>query len=33
MIGIPVLYWGGDLDDLEEMNIHGIFFDIDLCLM
>ncbi len=29
MIGIPVLYWGGDLDDLEEMNIHGTFFDID----
>lgn len=29
MIGIPVLYWGSDLNDLEEMSIHGTFFDID----
>lgn len=29
MIGIPVLYWGGDIEDLEEMKIHGTFFEID----
>ena len=23
MVGIPVLYWGGDLNDLEEMKVHG----------
>lgn len=29
MIGVPLLYWGGDIDDLEEMKVHGTFFDID----
>ncbi|MCD8370057.1 MAG: AAA family ATPase [Clostridiales bacterium] len=29
MLGIPILYWGGDLDDLDEMKLHGTFFDID----
>lgn len=29
MVGIPVLYWGGDLEDLEEMKVHGTFFEID----
>ena len=29
MIGVPVLYWGGDLDDLEEMKVHGTLFEID----
>ncbi len=29
MIGIPVLYWGGDIEDLEEMKVHGTFFEID----
>lgn len=29
MIGVPVLYWGGDLDDLEEVKVHGTFFEID----
>lgn len=29
MIGIPVLYWGGDLNDLEEMKVHGTFFEVD----
>lgn len=29
MLGLPVLYWGGDLQDLEEMKVHGTFFDID----
>lgn len=29
MIGIPVLYWGGELEDLEQMKTYGIFFDID----
>lgn len=29
MVGIPVLYWGGDVEDLEEMKVHGTFFDID----
>ena len=29
MVGIPVLYWGGDAEDLEEMKVHGTFFDID----
>ena len=29
MIGIPILYWGGDIEDLEEMKVHGTFFDID----
>ena len=29
MMGVPVLYWGGDLEDLEEMKVHGTFFEID----
>lgn len=29
MVGIPILYWGGDIEDLEEMKVHGTFFDID----
>ncbi|MDD3000685.1 MAG: AAA family ATPase [Candidatus Riflebacteria bacterium] len=29
MVGIPVLYWGGDVNELEEMKIHGTFFEID----
>ena len=29
LVGIPVLYWGGDVEDLEEMKVHGTFFDID----
>lgn len=29
MVGVPVLYWGGDLENLEEMKIHGTFFEAD----
>lgn len=29
MVGVPVLYWGGDLNNLEEMKVHGTFFEID----
>ena len=29
MIGVPVLYWGGNPEDLEEMKVHGTFFEID----
>lgn len=29
LIGIPVLFWGGNIEDLEEMKVHGTFFDID----
>ena len=29
MVGIPVLYWGGDAEDLEEMKVRGTFFEID----
>ena len=29
MIGIPVLYWGGDIEELEEMRVHGTYFEID----
>lgn len=29
MVGVPVLYWGGDIEDLEEMKVHGTFFEID----
>lgn len=29
MIGVPVLYWGGDIEALEEMKVHGTFFEID----
>lgn len=29
MVGIPVLFWGGDIEDLEEMKVHGTFFEID----
>ena len=29
MVGIPVLYWGGDIDALEEMKAHGTLFEID----
>ncbi len=29
MIGVPVLYWGGDVNELEEMKVRGTFFDID----
>lgn len=29
MIGVPILYWGGNIEDLEEMKVHGTFFEID----
>lgn len=29
MLGIPELYWGGDLNDLEQIKSRGIFYDID----
>lgn len=29
MVGVPILYWGGDLEDLEEMKVHGTFYEID----
>ena len=29
MMGIPVLYWGGNLEELEEMKVHGTFYEID----
>lgn len=29
MVGVPVLYWGGDAEDLEEMKVRGTFFEID----
>ena len=29
MMGIPVLYWDGNLEELEEMKVHGTFFEID----
>lgn len=29
MVGIPMLYWGGDLEELEEMKVHGTFYEID----
>ena len=29
MTGIPILYWGGDYEDLEAMKIYGTFFEID----
>lgn len=29
MVGVPVLYWGGDVEELEEMKIHGTYFEID----
>lgn len=29
MVGIPVLYWGGDREELEEMKVRGTFFEID----
>lgn len=29
MVGVPILYWGGDVEDLEEMKVHGTFFEID----
>ena len=29
MIGVPILYWGGNFEDLEEMKVHGTFFEID----
>lgn len=29
MMGIPIMYWGGDIDDLEEVKVHGTFFEID----
>ena len=29
MVGIPVLYWGGDINELEEMKVHGMYFEID----
>lgn len=29
MIGIPILYWGGDIEELEEMKVHGTYFEID----
>lgn len=29
MIGVPFLYWGGDIEELEEMKVRGTFFEID----
>lgn len=29
MLGIPELYWGGDLNDLEQIKSRGTFYDID----
>lgn len=29
MVGFPMLYWGGDLEELEEMKVHGTFYVID----
>lgn len=29
MTGIPILYWGGELEELEEMKVRGTFFEID----
>lgn len=29
MVGVPVLFWGGDIEELKEMKVHGTFFDID----
>lgn len=29
MVGVPILYWGGDLHELEEMKVHGTFFELD----
>lgn len=29
MVGVPVLFWGGDIEELEEMKVHGTFFEID----
>ena len=28
-MGIPVLYWGGNLEELEEMKVNGTFYEID----
>lgn len=25
MVGVPILYWGGDSNELEEMKVHGTF--------
>lgn len=29
MLGFPELYWGGDLNDLEQIKSRGTFYDID----
>lgn len=29
LIALPVLYWGGDIDDLQEMKTRGYFYEID----
>ena len=29
MVGVPMLYWGGDIEELEEMKVHGTFYEID----
>lgn len=29
LIGQPILYWGGDLKNLQEMKTHGYLYDID----
>lgn len=29
MVGVPILFWGGDIEELEEMKVHGTFFEID----
>ena len=28
-MGLPILYWGGNPDDLEEMKVRGTYFEID----
>lgn len=29
MVGIPVMYWGGELEDLEEMRVRGTYYETD----
>lgn len=29
LIALPALYWGGDIDDLQEMKTRGYFYEID----
>lgn len=29
LIGQPILYWGGDLENLQEMKMHGYLYEVD----